>query len=508
MVAWLRRCLILTLIFSPTTVLAEVPSLQWQNLASQTQLGRPLTAQLTATGVQQALGRIDLSALRSAFGVVIDNVRKDTINGRSVQRLTLKLYPRTTGTLTIAPLQLDSARTDLRRVTVTEANLGDGPVRVTSASSTTRAWERQQIIVQMEVRSRQAFDTLESDQNDFPGFKAIRLPPSHDKEIDDGLTYFVHRIAWALFPLRAGRLPLVLPPVRYVRNGLTQRVFYAPLNTLDVRALPAYIAPVIPVGAVHIESSVTPSSPLRTGTLAYWNVTVRGNGVPAQWLPPVLGDISNNASIRYFPAHSQRTDRLTPQGVEGQLQLKIPFKPLQSGRVVLPKLRMQFFDPLRGRLVSRQIDSPSRLSISLFIWITTCLALTLLLVWFSLRTIRWLQQQRRRRNLRQRAYSCIENAHDAFQLRDGLRLLADAERWNPNVTVNEWRAKWAARYRLDAGLSEGLMQLSRACYGPRSDNTEALDAIRHCLLETARPARFRWPPVRLRRRSELSRDRR
>lgn len=431
------------------------------------QLGQPVDVQLRAVDLAADLRHIDLAALRRNFGVVADDVQRESKTTAKIESRTLHLYPRRTGNLSIPALTLGDRHSRPHHLQVTPAVFGGGPIHVRTRISTRTPWQRQQVVVEMTVSSRDPFFGVKTELPEVPGFEVLAMPPRHNQTRIDGKRYTVQHVGWVLFPLQAGVRTVHLPPVRYVENGLPKRSFYPPQLRLQVRALPPYLPPVVPVGTVRITSVISPGTPVRTGRLSYWRLDVRGDGIAADHLPPVLRALKSSKDLRFFPAQIHRSNRLDGNGVYGEARYRIPFRTTVSGRVPLPALRLMYFNPNTGRLLTRRYTPSRPLSISLAWWVVLWLlvASTLLVGGPFMR--RWLVRWRRRRRLRRQAREEIRNAANPRLLRAALATLADAEGWPTNQTIGGWLQQWQHRYAVEPQLSEALNRLAEQCYGPQ-----------------------------------------
>lgn len=462
------RLLCLLLLWSAACVAAAAPRLTLHLEHKQTSLGMPLTATLHAVGMAADLTRIDLQPWREQFHVIVSAHSARGAGDEATQTLRLQLYPRRTGTLPVAALVLAGVRTAAARVMVQPPQFAGARLAVQTHISERTPWQREQVLVTIQVRSPDLFFGLETDAAPaIDGFRVIPLPVQRDRVRIGGVEYAVRRLGWALFPLLPGKQTVELPPVRYMANGLARRVFFPPLQHLTVKPLPAYIPPQVPVGAVSAHADTASGSLARVGHLEFWHVTVKGRGVPADWLPALLSGIHSDADLTLFPPLSHSGEQPdTVAGVRGRVRYDIPFKPVSNGWVKLPPLRLHYFDPDTGRLVSTRLAPPRLFALSLPVWLTAvALAVTLAggVAWLLLpRLAAWL----RRRRARRAALAALRTSREPFAVRLALQHLAAAEGWGKPPTLRDWYQLWQARFRPDPQLWELLQKLSQARYGP------------------------------------------
>lgn len=460
---------------------------------TQTELGHAISAEIRGDGLAESLHGLSVQSLEQDFGVVIHEYSSsgptpDHPAGES-QLLTLRLYPRRTGRLMLSALRLGELRTTTHAIDVSDGATGGKPITLATSVSSASVWARQQVIVQVEITTPDRFASLHVDPVDVPGFEAIPLPPSRQHANSGGEARTVLRAGWALFALTAGSRSVALPPIKYRLGGKFQRVYYLPHVQLDVQALPPYLPPVIPVGRVSMTSTLESPGLLNTGEVAYWNLTLSGDALPPHWLPPVLRQIKPGDRLDILPAESRRTATPDNKGVHGRTVHQIPVKPLANGWLALPQIRIQYFDPDSGRLVTVAHAPPAAFVLSTA-WRFTLGALFVLLAFvIGARLLRYLRGRLHYRRKRREALECLADAQDTPGLRRALAMLADAEDWPGNQSISAWAVRWRRRFRTGPGFPALLARLSSACYSAVPDPD--LTGLKHQLLQVlAAPRRL------------------
>jgi hypothetical protein len=470
---------------APTGVLALLsfaavasPQLSLSLNKTETQLGKPVRAELVAVATPQKLASLDLQPLQDAFGVVVvesaTNVSDPRWPGAAVQLLRLRLYPRRTGELTLPALHLGEAHSQARTVHVLDGSRGGVPIGVVTHLSTSSPWERQQVVLQLEITTPQLFATIEAaDKLQVPGVDIVPLPRQREQRQVGATKVAVLRLGWALALQTAGTHYLELPPIRYNVSGRTERIYYFPTSRLQVRPLPPYIPPTLPVGKVAVSSSLSPTGSLTPNNLAYWTVTVGGTTVSPRDLPPVLRQIQSTAGLRFLTAAAERSQEAQASEVRSRVVYQIPFKPLASGPLALPTLQLQYFDPATGRLV-RVNHRPPRPWVLSPAWRVTLISVSgLLVLWLCVLFYRRLHSILQRRRQRTAARAALREATDAWQLRRALAVVARAEGFPGNLSLREWARHWRARHRTDPAFDDLMARLSRACYGKPAGQEDA-----------------------------------
>jgi hypothetical protein len=361
--------------------------------------------------------------------------------------------------------------------------------------SSTTVWQRQQVIVSIEVRTPQRFADLEAAPWTPAGFEVVPLPASRERgQVPDDPAETL-RMGWALFPLAAGNRTVELPAVRYMRNGVARRVFALPLLHLEVQDLPPYLPPTIPVGVVALDSAILGSPVLRTGAVADWRVRLSSDELPPWRLPAVLRQVRSDTVLKAFSAHSDRTMAPDLLGVHGEAVHQIPLKPLRSGLLDLPTLRVQYFDPHTGRLTVLTGARERHLVLGLW-WRFLLGALALSGGYVLLqRAGRWWLARSRRRSQRREALALLSAAGTPKELREALMALGRSEGWPSNLSLATWLTNWQTRFVEAPGLADTLQQLSVGCYDSR--RPVDCEALRDELLARITGSRRRRRPMRL-----------
>jgi hypothetical protein len=471
---------------------SETPALQWKLDKETLQLGHHIRAELYGIGLRGKLSDISLQPLQEQFGFTLEETIGEMEDPRwpqqRVQRLLLKLYPRHTGTLTLPTLSGGGARSQSHSITVTaginQSRGGDSPIEQHISVSSTQPWQRQQVRIEMEIITSDRFATLQAATPEITGFEVFALPAGSETLQRDGKELNRLHIGWSLFPLSSGPYTLDLPPIEYRKSGRSTRIYYLPRQTIEVKALPPYIPPTMPVGRIELASSLEAGPWLEPQTLGFWHLTLTGNGVSPSWMPPVLHHLHSDKALRFLPAKSELTPTATRNGLQSRITHHIPFKPGTNGRVKLPTLHIQYFDPYSGKILATTYHPPFAYSISMT-WRALLIGLSGLAILLAGKILySKLCQLVRRRRLRQAALAEIATASSAMNIRKALKLFSEAEGWPANMTLRDWARHWATRHRRSNDIDILIERLSLACYG-KAPSVE-LDGLRRALLAQLR----------------------
>lgn len=482
------RGLLLACLLLPFSAMAE-SSLAIELKKTTVELGRPVYLKIIGHDLQTDLSELPLAALESEFAIASADLNGETVTAfdialqqeKAVRRqvFRLKLYPRKTGVLSIPAFTIDKVYSEAQTIRVEEARNQDGAISLTWKLSSLKAWQREQILVQLTLTTSDEFASLEILDQPVAGFEATPLPITRKWIASKDGGHSVITAGWALLPLKPGAVAIELPPLQYRLGGVTRRVFYPPKTIMSIHPLPAYLPPTIPVGRIEINSSISPAGWLYTDELAYWQLTLSSQTLSPYWLPPILRQIDTaDQSIQFFPATSTRSSKPDNVGVNGKVEHLIPFKPLHNGLTKLPLLQVQYFDPLTGK-IETAVHRPGR---SFAASSSVRLIGLLLLLAISVKLMVWLYRSGRQyflyRTQKNLAIRQIKQANSARDLVSSLRQIAIGEGWSGNLCLGDWLQHWQQKYQADERLQDGLRTLTVLLYGNKEDADKAGEAVR------------------------------
>lgn len=473
----------LLLSWSPNT-LAE-PSLQVQLKKFSGELGRPVYLKIIGQGLKTDLSLLSLQSLNRQFvldtkdldtEVVVDNMAKNSDHGvqKSTpvrrQTLSLKLYPRQAGELLISPFSIDKTSSKEHKLVIADASTRGEKISFDWRLSSSESWQREQIIISLVITTPEQYASIKLAKQSINGFEITPLPVDRLWEENSQGGKSVIRTGWSLLPLKAGTTTIDLPAIEYHLNGVIRRVFYLPEIELKIRPLPSYLPPTIAVGKIIVESSVKPAGMLKTGELAYWNISIGSKSLTPYWLPAVLRQIKSSNNIQFFPATSKRSMQPDRKATNASVVHSIPFKPLKNGLTELPVISIQYFDPEAGRLesVTHLTENPITAGSGLLILLLLSMVLLLIYMWKKL--YQYIHRRIQYKVQRRHALMSIQLAKTKEDVLAGLRLAGKAEGWPENISLSDWLKRWQAKYRTGVQLEKIIQLLSAYCYGRIDEN--------------------------------------
>ncbi len=415
---------------STLTVSVPVTAIQW---------GQPLRATLHYRG-EHSLEAINLKVWQAFVAISDKNESSDVDSeGRDIQVLRLRLYPRRTGAYTLPRLTLGDARSQPVSLNIRPAVVERHPVKLVWQLSSLSPWQGEAVIVHVQLWTTDYAAHVRLDVPKQPQFLSRPLKTQRHLLADGSYRFDT---GWILYPAESGAWLLDLPPVRYQLSGGDRRRFYLPLQPFQVKALPTYLPPTLPVGPLAIRSKIDKGR---------WQISVRTRalipyGVPG--LDAQLAAISNHDIADIKIQHTQRS-AYNDYGDSSLYSVPLPdwLMPFGKDRT----LTLRYFNPATGRIEEITHNLPRHWEMP--VWARWLLVLSVLAIAALLaRFIRpGLERQISRLVLRR----ALRKATSVMQLR---RIMLDHYHY---VTLSEWVKKAPAQ---ESTRKKIIQQLNSACF--------------------------------------------
>ncbi len=310
---------------------------------------------------------VDLSVLTKNFDLGTPRADNRFIltreGGRSTSSITVELFPKHPGAVTIPAFSVDGLRSQPIIIKANPTASNTNPeVFVRSGVNKTTVWAREQTIAYIDLYHRVNLTTaslggdIEATPTRIDLMEYRKLPQAKRKEQVAGISYNVQRIAWAIFPAQSGDLTVRLPDVWAVTaNGRRLRL-PGGQHQLQVKALPTGIPADILVGKPEISQSPLTALP-DANSLTSWSITLRAP-VGTNALPGTLPGLTAPANVKLYQDSAQRRTDETEDGLTNIATYILSVTPLAAGNFRLPPIRLSYFDPQRG--VMDTAESPGQ----------------------------------------------------------------------------------------------------------------------------------------------------
>lgn len=434
---------------------------------SESILGRPIRVDLYGIDLKSKISDINLAVLNENFGVVIDYIINDTGDKRwpnkKIQILKFKLYPRKTGSVRIPKVSTKNVSSQEKMILVTKGKTSS-PLIIFMKN---KPYEREQFIVHVKVLSTDSTSRLSIDKNPvFEGFSSMPLPFERSKN-KEGV--YVLKIGWALSALKSGDLKLKLPPVEYSVSGVSRKKFFLPLKIINIKALPLYLPPTIPIGKIYIQSELSKNGLFLSDSIAYWNIKLTGNLNNSYKLPPILRQVKSNSQIKFLPVNSTRSKKVTNNSLISIVNHSIPFKALNSRFLTFPEIQLQYFDPVNGK-INTLIHKAKGIFVLSILWrIFFSLIITFIFIYiFRLSYKKW-KCFKFSQTKREQAIQVLQD-NKVKNIRKSIRLLIESECWPKNITVTQWGEYWKNKYQVSNDFDIFIERLSSCFYSTSEEH--------------------------------------
>ncbi len=311
---------------------------------------------LRAEGVDPT---IDISVLHRDFDVGVPQA-SNRYNiyqgrGRSTSELRIALYPKRPGQLTIPSFRVDGAQTEEITVEVVALAPDQAPeVFVRKGSNLTTLWEGEQLVVFLDIYHRvkllkaKMSDILETEPQRIELLPHWKLPQDKFQSKQFGFNYEVQRLAWALFPDKAGRFSVYLPSIDVTTSeGRSLRFPHQKLD-FNIRPLPEEVPPDIIIGKPEISYTRLPTH-IKQHQLSHWSVTIRAP-VAVGGLPNYLPQERSVDELKIYPDRAVRESLKSSAGITDQARYTFSLMPLISGPLSVPPISIPYFDTETGTL--------------------------------------------------------------------------------------------------------------------------------------------------------------
>lgn len=380
------------------------------------------------------------------------------------QRLSIKMQARHSGVLKLASLAWAGIESDPLILDV------NPPIDVKTGTAidfschidNTTPWQQQQTLFICRVQMQDSRVLFKMAHAQPRGAQLVALPISQAAIASQTQKLTEHRLGWVLIPQLSGQQRFEMPPIQLIRDGLVTHQFYSVPLLVDVKPLPIYVPGTIPVGQVNVNRYTLAETLLTQGHLTSLQLQVRVQGSSAELLPDYARKLLSDDRMQFFAAQTQHRQHLDQQGIQHQLDYRIPLNPRRQGLYQLPSLRVHYFEPNSGTLKTQLIAGQRVLVLS--IWSQALLLLGLLgLVGYVLyRFWKWAIRVLTRLRGYRAALAQLSQAPTPIQLQRAMQLMAQAEGWSGNLTYRQWTQRMLQR--LPAAGSFPYHKLYERCY--------------------------------------------
>ncbi|MDL0430034.1 BatD family protein [Marinobacter sp. TBZ242] len=307
-----------------------------------------------------SLPKPDIEKVEDDFRILARNQQYSirTVNNEMSGEITwtYQLAPRTTGKLTIPALRFREAESDPITINVIGGAPPDQKADASRDSFIELSADKDEVYVQeqlvLTIRLFFSGNLIRGELSEPEHPHAIVESLGKQNEYTryrDGVRYRVVERRYAIFPQREGQLSL--QPIRFegqARNSEGQLKFLrdnATLFDVPVRGIPAGFSGDTWLPARNLElteSGLPENQTLKAGQNLTRTLNLQADGLPSETLPPFPDEMPDG--IRAYPEKPERTTTAGSEGLASQLTQTTALVPVQPGQLVLPEIRIPWWD--------------------------------------------------------------------------------------------------------------------------------------------------------------------
>ena len=425
------------------------------------ELGKPINITIKAKDIKQNLTSISIKSLEEDFGVYVIESANRFENNINIQELKIALYPKRIGKYEIPSVAIGSYKSKIVPITIIAAREKDQTIDFVSSTSTSSIWQRQQIIVSTHIITHSKFANITLEDFIQKGFESYKLETFRE-DLGNGM----YRLSsgWTIYPLIAGKHNISFPAVNYRLRGKVQRKFIPANAQLNIRKLPSYIPPLMPVGKISINSLVTTDSDNsdKSHTIS---VNISSETVLPTTLPNLPQDYILDSDISIGETTSRILAEEKNNTPHTRIQHNVPVAFSRSGIYHLPELSLKYFDVTSGRIVTAKGNPINTLILlpwlrnSLLIMILALFAKIIIIVNKRINILLKLRKERIH------IIKATLSARSPYELHRLLNKYAHTYNWGDNMTLSNWLTVWKKNRPSTASVAKSLIdRLSAACY--------------------------------------------
>lgn len=328
--------------------------------------GEPFRLLLTQPSLQSANGIPDLTPLRKDFTILGTerSVNYSVINGQTQASSTwvITLKARKVGPVTIPAIRMGNDHSSPLTINVSALD--------TSIQNTNNDQQLQDIFLTTEVNEKKPYlnqqitykvrlynskQLLDASYQGPKVENALLIPLGNDKRYQtqkNNVTYLVEEQSYAIFPQKSGPLTITSPVFTALVYGFDPQRIKARSKdiTLNVQPIPTQFSGQTWIPAKQIKLSDTYENPGQTieqGSTLVRTITLEGIGIPAQLLPSL--HFADSDAFNVYPEKGKERNQVDQGEIVSRSELKVTYLFNKSGKVVIPELKLPWFNTVTGK---------------------------------------------------------------------------------------------------------------------------------------------------------------
>jgi hypothetical protein len=200
----------------------------------------------------------------------------------------------------------------------------------------------------------------ERPQFDRPGYQLLAQAKPVAERPAQQAPYKVERLFYAAYTLKkSGKIRLAMPYLTVKNRGQRRWYFFAYRDrhqTFHVKPLPSYLPVNLPEGRLVLQSDPLPNW-VASGTLVTWKIHLIGQGLPVYQLPSMNGQLGGGQGLNWLAPSIEKSAVFTVDGLQSRAEIVQPIRVTDGGRVTLPAIKLNSFNPVTGKLEEAQLPA-------------------------------------------------------------------------------------------------------------------------------------------------------
>lgn len=344
-----------------TTVVAQTLTAT----VDRTQLSKGETLELRVKYDDQTTSKPDFSPLNIDFEVLSQHQKNQfsIMNGSTVSNTEwrIQLLPRTTGSLTIPPLNFKGVSSQAIQLVVEnspQSSNSNQPVFVETDLNKKAAYVQEQLLLTFRINASTGLQSIASEDLMIKDASVVKVSENQYQKQINGVNHLVVELKYAVFPETSGELTIpslrfnaVIPDRRdpysssfFSRGG--KRVFlYSDAKKISIKPKPATYGTGewLPTTAVSLsERWSRPLDELVAGEPITRTIHISAQGLTAAQLPPL--QITAGQGFKIYPEQPQLDNDVTHDGVIGTRSESVALVASKSGNIELPAITVKWWD--------------------------------------------------------------------------------------------------------------------------------------------------------------------
>ena len=368
-------------------------------------------------------------------------------DGSNLTRQKFRLYARAPGTFHLAPIDWGGLQSEPQQVMIKAATAEGAKISLTLSRPKLTARVGEQLSIRVEISTSDRRVKTMIDLPEVDGLEFQPLQQLQDIDEKNGQQLVEHQLGWALTAKKAGHYEVELPPVLYRLHGRNLRRFYLPKISLDVRPLPAYVPPHVPVGMLSVNSYY---DPLQSDSM--WEVVVETDARLPYGMPVFRAELASISGVEIAQVVERVELETGLEKVITRLHYRVPLPELLLGD--RREVRLNYYDLKKQRVEALVHRLPAAWQIPQWLSALAGLLIASILLYLFYLGWRVWSGYLRKRTLGRQIMSC----ESPCQLRQILLVSTGHRSLDDWAECSMSTPGWIAAQRLVKGLNEACFQ--------------------------------------------------